>query len=305
MAEFVKEKVANEPVKDAVATGPPDFLAKKHPHERDSRIKFYEEGHRYTVDGLEGYTSVTTWNHHHFPKFDADSIIGNMEKGKYWRDGEKNKKYWDEVMGVPMTREKIKEMWDANRDAAAKAGTAMHYDIECYYNGIEKTYNVSKEYQYFKNYLKDFERDNPHLIPYRTEWTVFDEEMKLTGSIDMVYMDTTDPTGNTLAIYDWKRCAEISHENKFSSALTPEIKHLPDTNFWHYSLQLNTYKTILERNYGKKITKLKITKLKITKLALVVLHPQNANYQIHDVPIMEKEMNDLFEARRTELSNKI
>jgi hypothetical protein len=197
-----------------------------------------------------------------------------------------------------MTREKIKGMWDAKRDAAAQAGTAMHYDIECYYNGIE-TYNTSTEYQYFEEYLKDFKRDNPDLIPYRTEWTVFDEEMKLTGSIDMVYMDTTDKTGNTLAIYDWKRCAEISHDNKFSSALTPEIKHLPDTNFWHYSLQLNTYKTILERNYGKKDTK-----LKITKLALVVLHPQNANYQIHDVPIMEKEMNDLFEARRTELSKK-
>jgi hypothetical protein len=110
----------------------------------------------------------------------------------------------------------------------------------------------------------------------------------------MVYQDTHDETGDTLAIYDWKRCAEISHENKFSSALTPEIQHLPDTNFWHYSLQLNTYKTILERKYGKTIT----------KLALVVLHPQNANYQIHDVPIMEKEMNDLFEARRTELSKK-
>ena len=137
--------------------------------------------------------------------------------------------------------------------------------------------------------------EHPYFIPYRTEWTVFHEEMKLTGSIDMVYQDTRDKTGNTLAIYDWKRCAEISHENRFSSALTPEIKHLPDTNFWHYSLQLNTYKTILETKYGKTIT----------KLALVVLHPQNTNYQIHDVPIMENEMSDLFAARRTELSNKI
>jgi hypothetical protein len=147
------------------------------------------------------------------------------------------------------------------------------------------------EWQYFINFVKD----TPHLKPYRTEWTVFHEEMKLTGSIDMVYQDTRDKTGNTLAIYDWKRCAEISHENRFSSALTPEIKHLPDTNFWHYSLQLNTYKTILETKYGKTIT----------KLALVVLHPQNTNYQIHDVPIMENEMSDLFAARRTELSNKI
>jgi hypothetical protein len=289
----VEEEVANGPVKEKVATGPPDFLAKKHPHKRDRRIKFYEIGHRYTVDELEGYTSVTTWIHHHFPPFNADSVIDKMEKGKNWRDGEKNKKYWDQETGKPMTREKIKGMWDAKRDAAAQAGTAMHYDIECYYNGIE-TYNTSTEYQYFKEYLKDFKRDNPDLIPYRTEWTVFDEEMKLAGSIDMVYQDTLDETGDTLAIYDWKRCAEISHENKFSSALTPEIKHLPDTNFWHYSLQLNTYKTILERKYDKKVT----------NLVLVVLHPDNMKYQLHDVEIMEKEMNDLFKARRTELSKK-
>ena len=32
------------------------------------------------------------------------------------------------------------------------------------------------------------------------------------------------------------------------------INHLPDTNFWHYSLQLNTYKAILEDKYGVKIT---------------------------------------------------
>lgn len=291
MTEFVKDAVATGPVKDA---GPPDFLAKKYPHERDSRIKFYEEGHRYTVDGLEGYTSVTTWNHHHFPQFNADSIIDKMEKGKNWQIKEKNQKYWDQETDKPMTRDKIKASWDANRDAAAKAGTAMHYDIECYYNEIPSN-NSSIEYKYFQKYLEDFERENPHLKPYRTEWTVFHEEMKLTGSIDMVYIDTSDPTGNTLAIYDWKRCAEISHENQFSHALTPEIKHLPDTNFWHYSLQLNTYKKILETKYGKTIT----------KLALVVLHPQNANYQIHDVPIMEKEMNDLFAARMTELSNKI
>jgi hypothetical protein len=35
-------------------------------------------------------------------------------------------------------------------------------------------------------------------------------------------------------------------------ALDP-ISHIPDTNFWHYSIQLNTYKLIIERKYGYKI----------------------------------------------------
>ena len=48
-------------------------------------------------------------------------------------------------------------------------------------------------------------------------------------------------------------------------ATTECIKHLPNTNFWHYSLQLNTYKAMLEKNYNKKVT----------DLYLVRLHPNN------------------------------
>jgi len=63
---------------------------------------------------------------------------------------------------------------------------------------------------------------------------------------------------------------------------------LPDTNFWHYALQLNTYKTIIEEKYGKKVV----------GLCLVCLHPNNADYQLIEVPFMEKELVDLFEYRR-------
>ena len=65
---------------------------------------------------------------------------------------------------------------------------------------------------------------------------------------------------------------------------------MPDTNFWHYSLQLNTYKAILERKYGKIVT----------NLCLVRLHPDNPeeSYELLPVPILTKELNDLFEERK-------
>jgi hypothetical protein len=271
-----------------------DYLAKKNEHERDKYIEFDEGPHIYTVHGELGYTSVTTWNHHHFPEFDSNKIIDNMMGGKKWNDKEKNAKYWNQTTDKPMTKDEIKSMWDKNRDEAAAAGTAMHYDIECFYNNVLPN-NTSTEYKYFENFWKDFQEEHPYLVPYRTEWMVYYEELKLSGSIDMIYEDTRDPTGNTLIIYDWKRCKEISHENNFSKAKTAVISHLPDTNFWHYSLQLNTYKKILEDKYGKKVT----------KLALVVLHPDNRNYEVHEVPILEKELNDLFEYRRNEVNKPI
>ena len=101
-----------------------DYLAQTNPHPRDLRIHFDEGPHIYTIDGKSDYTSVTTWNHSHFQQFDADAIITKMMTSPKWSQN----KYFGK------TPDEIKEMWEANRDQAAKAGTEMHYDIECFYN---------------------------------------------------------------------------------------------------------------------------------------------------------------------------
>ena len=185
----------------------PDFLAKKNAHPRDPFILFDEGPHKYTVHGEEGYTSVTTWNHTHFPHFDADAIVTSMLRGRKMKDP--TYKYYG------MTREQILADWDKNRDSASGAGTNMHYDIECYFNGLTVE-NTSVEFQWFLRFVQDF----PELKPYRTEWVVYYEELKISGSIDMIF---ENPDG-TLQIYDWKRCKEIAYENGFGkTALTPCI----------------------------------------------------------------------------------
>jgi hypothetical protein len=257
----------------------PTYLAELHPHPRDKDISFEEGPHIYTVLGDRGgYTSVTTWNHHHFEKFDSDKIINNILKSKKW-DTDPTYKYYK------MTKEDINKMWDDNRDQAANAGTRMHYDIECYFNNQEVV-NNSVEFTYFRKFAEDYKE----LKPYRTEWMVYYEELKLSGSIDMTF---ENPDG-TLQIYDWKRCKEIQNENNFGKyAITPCISHLPDTNFWHYALQLNVYKTILEHKYGKKIT----------NLYLVCIHPDNPykTYERIEVPFLNDEIKELFDLRLNEV----
>ena len=105
----------------------PNYLYNKNPHERDGHITFDEGPHIYTIDGDSDYMSVTTLNHTHFPKFDADRIIDRMMQGRFW----KKCQYYG------MTKEEIKSQWNNNRDEAAAAGTKMHYDIECFYNQME------------------------------------------------------------------------------------------------------------------------------------------------------------------------
>ena len=255
----------------------PDYLTKKHAHPRDEHITFDEGPHIYTIDGDSGFMSVTTWIHTHFSKFDADQVLDNMFRGKKMQDP--NYKYYG------MTREEIKTLWSQN-DAAQK-GTDMHYDIECYYNGLDVK-NDSLEYEFFQKFAEDYK----HLKPYRTEWIVFYEEMRLAGSIDMVFEDEQ----GDLWIYDWKRTKELNPEsfgNKM--ALTSCIGHLPDCHFWQYSLQLNIYRGILERKYGKKIK----------GMCLVRLHPENV-YKTYDhipVPFLDKEVDDLFQHRLDSLKS--
>jgi len=255
---------------------PPTYLAKLYPHERDTRIQFDEGPHIYTIDGSsDGYVSVTTFNHANFEHFDADAIIQKMMSSHRWPQN----KYYGQ------TPDEIKAGWEKNRDEAANAGTKMHYDIECYYNECPNE-NTSIEYEYFKNFLKAF----PELKPYRTEWTVFHEDLKLAGSIDMVF---ENPDGSLL-IYDWKRSKEIVKTNGFNKWGKKEcIDHLPDTNYWHYCLQLNTYKAILEEKYGKTVT----------DLYLVCLHPDNKNKNFQRIKVvdLQTEVKALFETRRQEL----
>jgi len=270
---------------------------------RDQNIRFYEYGHKYEIltDKKTKYTSVTTWVHSHFPKFNADEVIDNMMKGKNW--GPDNK-YWG------MTPAQIKQEWNKNGAEASSAGTKLHKRIEKFMNVDELLESSSviqdithgslltlngqrivskaveaveaKEWEYFLQ----FTNDHSGLVPYRTEWMIYDEQLKLAGSVDMVYKNSD----GTYSIYDWKRSKDITKTNGFGkTALTECIDYMPDANFWHYTLQLNIYKMILERNYG----------ICIRDLKLVRLHPDAANdsYELLDVPVMSHVMRELIDHR--------
>lgn len=248
----------------------PTFLAQLNPHEKDQFIEFQEIGHKYFIHGESGYTSITTLIGKLFEHFDANKIIDKMLLGKKMLDP--SYKYYG------MNRSEIIALWDANGKDASEKGTAMHENIEKFYNNIAVE-DHSIEFGFFGQFILDFK-----LKPYRTEWTVFYTKYKLCGSIDMIF---ENPDG-TLQIYDWKRVKSIEYEsfgNKTS--IIPCIKHMPDTNFWHYSLQLNLYKMILEEQYGKVVT----------DLYLVCMHPDNpsSTYDRIQVPILKDEVSQILQ----------
>lgn len=239
-------------------------------NKRDSRITFDEEPHIYYVDGNPYEISVTSFIHQFFEEFNADKII------------EKFYDMWQTNPNSPyfgLTPEEIKEAWRLNGKRASELGTQLHKDIEQYYNGEE----VNNDTLEFKHFL-EFYKDHSHLIPLRQEWMVFDEELELAGSIDAIFKD-----GDDIVIVDWKRSKAIKEQSPDCGRYP--LTHLPNANFWHYSLQLNIYKAILEKHYD----------LEIGSLRLAIFHPNQDTYQLIKVPNLQEEVNILFDLRKKEL----
>tara|TARA_A100001015_G_C15014920_1_gene725021 strand:- start:1793 stop:2527 length:735 start_codon:yes stop_codon:yes gene_type:complete len=244
------------------------MLAEINKHIRDKDITFRERAHIYNVKGNTDYTSVTKKVHALFEPFNADKII----------DGMMNSMNWESSPYYGMTKEDIKTKWKKDGLEASKLGTAMHLMFENYYNGIDTPSVSSVEATYFRNFVSEHQ----HLVPYRTEWKVFDEDKRLTGTIDMVFINED----GTLSIYDWKRCKSIDHLNTYNKfSRCEKIKDIPDTNYWHYSLQLNLYKYILENNYG----------FIVKDMYLVQIHPNQDNYKKYNVPILTEAIQNILE----------
>jgi hypothetical protein len=252
-------------------------------HPRDKSIVFDEPTHVYTVNGVsKGWISCTKFLHDFFPHFDADAVIQKMMSSPKWPMN----KYFGK------TAQQIKAEWDENGRVASTAGTAMHLAIEQFLHGkpelIDRAVLKTVEWRYFQNFWADVSGD---LVPYRSEWEVWSEEYKLAGSIDMIFYRKSD---DSYVIYDWKRSKEIKMENSWGDGYGP-VSHLPDCNYWHYTLQLNTYRWFLETYYG----------LKISDMYIVIMHPDNKNYKSYRLNRLEDEVLGMLAERKKKITQKI
>ena len=243
---------------------------------RDDKITFDEGPHIYTFTEHPDtkITSVTTLVHQWVNPFDAEAILDRIFSADPIKEKYKGH-----------TRESLKAQWKETGEVGSRMGTELHQDIEDYYNGKRVT-NDSAEWQHF---MKFDAATTDSLKPYRTEWIVYDVPLKIAGSIDMVF---ENPDG-TLSIYDWKRVKAINQASGFGNFLRhPSLTDFPDSNYWHYSFQLNIYKYLLEKNYQKKVT----------RLCLVQLHPSKKTFEVFACADLQDKVREIMDLRRSELA---
>ena len=75
------------------------------------------------------------------------------------------------------------------------------------------------------------------LQPWRSELSMYSTILQCAGQADLIMRW---PDDGSLVIVDWKRTKQLVYENRFACLKYP-LSNLPDTNYWLYALQLNTY----------------------------------------------------------------
>jgi hypothetical protein len=291
-----------------------------HLPEFDDHVKMDVPTHIYYVDGEPYDLSVTGYTKYFFAEFNADAVIARIRGGKSWNPNHK-------LFGK--TDEEIKASWSE----AAVLGTAMHNKIEKFHN-IPELYSLpqkdddilrkyyteaeleSKDFQQFLCCYWNFVSKN-NWKPFRTELCIFDRELKLAGTLDMIYVRCKNPdcanskfkvetlrgmemfvSNDTRTIcceyiiVDWKRSNPDTlygfyqgRNPKFGFRACSKIR---DTKYKKYGIQVNTYKEILERNCFR---------IPVSELYLCVFHPDykgNNDFCVFVISVDTRLVRNMF-----------
>jgi hypothetical protein len=244
-------------------------------------ITFYDEPHKYFIGGKE-LISVTTLIHQYQEEFDEN----------YWSDFKANQHN--------LTPEEVLRAWRfINRKGTIK-GSAIHDYAENMFQNKEFDYPqqmilnefgfdpVWSEYQTTKKHVDKFYNDvQGRLIPIRTEMVVYDKESLIAGMLDVLFYNVKM---KEFQIWDWKTNKKFSEENK-ERYLRGTLCTIEDCDLELYSLQLEMYKQIIERNVP----------IKLGQSYVVWFSHNNESYRIIKTTDRKFHVDTIFNERRQQL----
>ena len=201
------------------------------------KIKFNEAAHTYThIDTGDPFISVTT-------------LLGKY-KQPFDRHGH-SKRVADRE-GV--SQEMVLEMWEEEKNRACKRGTDIHKILEDYigYGDVKDNYGWL-----CKSYDKAAERTIDSFKNVLCENLLYDEEVKVAGTADLIYEHK-----NEFTIGDFKTNKRFGFSSLYSERLKDPVSHLHNCEFNLYGLQLSLYAYLYERMSGKRCRKCVVFYLK-------------------------------------------
>mmetsp|Transcript_18929 Transcript_18929/g.26211 ORF Transcript_18929/g.26211 Transcript_18929/m.26211 type:complete len:373 (-) Transcript_18929:291-1409(-) len=243
------------------------------------KLSFESDVHSYTLEGRE-CVSVTTFLNQFFPGFDADATLDKYYEG--WQTSRKRPEY------VGISREEIKTLWKTKSQEAASRGTAMHAEIQAFFAAqapTDLTHVISlcqsDEYSRLVRSVAAVER------------CMVDSNLLLAGTADML---TLTEDGN-LMIVDWKRTEKPvnARGNTFGETGWGPLRGIPANNFHKFAIQMNLYRHLAEIEFAP---------LKVSEMWVVIIHPDNADFQAVQLPHLPKNIEALLYERKKQVAQK-
>ncbi len=218
-------------------------------------LEFDPVQHEYTLQGTK-LISVTTLISTLFKKFNPNVAIAGMKKSPNWPQS----KYFG------MTDDEIKALWNRDGEIASRLGTELHAFIEDFYlTGNDQHHTV--EFLQFLEFAKVANITRP-----LNEHRLYSVKFQVAGTVDCIAQNDD----GTVDIYDWKRCKDMNTSHGYS--IHPLLSHIPSSNFWKYSIQLNLYRILAEESG-----------MKVRDMFIVCFHPEHLGYQKYAVVKMDME----------------
>lgn len=233
-------------------------------------IVFYDDNNSHTYyyiveNSRKKFTSVTTVIKSYFEPFRPNEMAEKVAAAQHHKDE---------------TKEEILASWKI----ANESGSKLHKNIENYLQGKGNEF----QHEDFHRFLQFWNTFNPIQKGYTcfAEYQVFDLDIEISGTIDCLLVL---PDGRFI-ILDWKRSRNLRLYG-FPDRETGEVRmgkkpfdNFQDCNYSHYSLQLNFYRTILEKKYqvyGRPMV--------CIGMILVVFQPgeEKKLYDLYNVPCID------------------
>jgi hypothetical protein len=242
-----------------------------HPN-KNIKITFTENDHKYIDSNNNNYISVTTIIGEAFEKFDSVKVAKQI--------CEKRGKTWQEL---------VKEWGDLGK-AATTLGTRVHENCEYQINGeFDKMHTSSSTNVYeqilFNLAYKEVDKllSNKNILKLETEKLIFSPSLKIAGSIDLF---VTYKNG-TYGIFDWKILSKGLSQFGFNNkcGILNATKNIPDSNYWHYALQLQIYEILL------KVEKYISNDATVTRTLNVFT---DGKFSQHEMPELKQECKELI-----------
>lgn len=238
-------------------------------------FKFFPEDHHYEYKGERVGISVTRLIEDYTNEFDAQAIAEKVAA--------KECKTVNEVL----------DEWKYKNEFACTKGSTCHeYAQHLWSKNKYKPLFFDNSTEYFHAVRKIKVQANKFYIDYQDrlehladEFVIGSEEYNIASAIDHLFINKL--TGG-LVLVDYKTNVDLYKSDKYAKNMKVPLSHLKDTTLNHYAIQLSIYKYIVE----------KYTDLKIDEFFIVWFSENNENYEIIEVPYLEKEVKKILENRR-------